>query len=66
MVAGDVVAGEHAPWHGNAADAAERISRGWLDEWGDEDPTPSAIVWLDNTQAGDAIARAVLAREEGE
>ena len=63
MVAGDVIAGEHVPWHGSAEEVAERISREWLDEWGEEVPTPGAIVWLDNTAAGDEIARAVLARE---
>jgi hypothetical protein len=66
MVAGDVVAGEHVPWHGSAGEVAERISREWLDEWGDDVPTPGSIVWLNNTPSGDALARAVLAREAGE
>lgn len=66
MVAGDIVAGEHVPWHGKAEEHAERIRREWLDEWGDEVPTPGAIVWLSNTSAGDEIARSVLAREAHE
>ncbi len=63
MVAGDIVAGEHVPWHGSAEAAAARICREWLDEWGKDVPTPGAIVWLCNTPAGDVIARAVLAGE---
>jgi hypothetical protein len=63
MVAGDIVAGEHVPWHGSEEEAAERIAGEWLDEWGDGVPTPGSIVWLNNTPAGDEIARAVLARE---
>ncbi|MGL5861543.1 MAG: hypothetical protein ACRCY9_09855, partial [Phycicoccus sp.] len=66
MVAGDVVAGGHVPWHGSAEEVAERISREWLDEWGVEVPTPGSIMWLDNTPAGDEIAHAVLAREARE
>lgn len=64
MVAGDIVGDQHVPWHGSPEEAAERIAREWLDEWGEEVPTPGAIVWLDNTPAGDVVARAVLAREE--
>jgi len=63
MVPGDIVGGDHVPWHGSAQETAERITREWVDEWGDEVPTPGAIVWLSNTEAGDEIARAVLARE---
>jgi len=37
-----------------------------LTEWADKDPDPGAIVWLDNTEKGDEIARAVLAREAGQ
>lgn len=65
MVAGDIVGGEHVPWHGSAGDALRRITSEWLDEWRDEIPTPGAIVWLANTAAGDEVAHAVLAREEG-
>jgi hypothetical protein len=57
MIAGDIVAGEHVPWHGTPQEAAERIAREWIDEWGVEVPTPGAIVWLRNTPAGDEIAR---------
>lgn len=64
MVAGDLLVDEHVPWHGSVEDVVERIAREWLDEWGDEVPTPGSIVWLDNTPAGDEIAHAVLARED--
>jgi hypothetical protein len=63
MVAGDIITGEHAPWHGSADDAVRRITQEWLDESGVDAPTPGAIVWLANTPAGDQRARAVLARE---
>lgn len=63
MIAGDIVEGDHVPWQTRAEEAAERIAREWLDEWGDEVPTPGAIVWLSNTAAGDEIARSVLERE---
>lgn len=63
MIAGDIVEGDHVPWQTSAEEAAERIAREWLDEWGDEVPTPGAIVWLSNTAAGDEIARSVLERE---
>lgn len=66
MVAGDLVGNEHVPWHGEPEEWVERIRQEWLDEWGDEVPTPGAIVWLNNTQAGDEVARDVLARESGE
>lgn len=66
MVAGDLVGSKHVPWHGEPQEWVERIRREWLDEWGDEVPTPGAIVWLGNTPAGDAVARDVLARETGE
>lgn len=66
MVAGDLVGSEHVSWHGEPQEWAERIRREWLDEWGDEVPTPGAIVWLNNTQAGDEVARDVLAREAGQ
>lgn len=64
MVAGDVVAGEFRPWQLSTADAIARISRSWIEEWGAHVPTPGAIAWLSNTQAGDDVARAVLAREK--
>jgi hypothetical protein len=66
MVAGDLVGSEYVSWHGEPQEWAQRIRREWLDEWGDEVPTPGAIVWLDNTLAGDDFARDVLAREAGE
>jgi len=66
MVAGDLVGSEHVPWHGKPEEWVRRIRQEWLDEWGDEVPTPGAIVWLCNTAAGDALARDVLARESVE
>lgn len=63
MIPGDIVDGKHLPWQGEPGEWLERIKREWRDEWGQGIPTPGAIVWLDNTPAGDAIARAVLTRE---
>jgi hypothetical protein len=65
MVAGDIVGNEHVPWHGDSEEWLERIRQEWLAEWGDVVPTPGAIVWLDNTPAGDQVAREVLDREAG-
>jgi hypothetical protein len=56
MVAGDLVGAEHVPWHGEADEWAERIRQEWMDEWGDDVPTPGAVVWLNNTKAGDEFA----------
>jgi hypothetical protein len=64
MVPGDIVDGAHVAWTCSAAEAVERIVNEWLTEWGDEVPTPGAIVWLANTPRADEIAHAVLAREE--
>ena len=66
MVAGDVMGSEHVLWHGEPEEWVRRIRQEWLDEWGDDVPTPGAIVWLCNTPAGDALACDVLARETGE
>lgn len=63
VTAGDIIANEHVQWHGDTDLWVERIRLVWLDEWRDEIPTPGAIVWLNNTQAGDQIACDVLARE---
>lgn len=63
MIAGDLLGNEHVPWHGTPEDWIDRIEREWRETWGDELPTPGAIVWLNNTPKGDAVARAVLARE---
>ena len=63
MVAGDIIGGKHVPWRCSAEEATARIRREWLDEWGDEVPTPGAITWLSNTAAGDEIAQSVLERE---
>lgn len=63
MVAGDVTGGVHVPWPVNPQEAADRIRRDWLAKWGDEVPTPGAIVWLSNTTKGDDLARSVLIGE---
>jgi hypothetical protein len=62
VVAGDVEGGVHRPWDCSPAEALMRIAERWA-EWGDEVPTPGAIVWLDLTEAGAAIGAAVLERE---
>ena len=63
MVPGYLFATYHLPWPCDAEEAAARIAQEWIDEWGDDVPTPGAIVWLNNTEAGDEVAQAVLARE---
>ncbi len=63
VVPGDISVGDHVPWQCSEGEAIERIVREWLDEWGEDVPTPGAIVWLDNTPAGDETARTVLRRE---
>jgi hypothetical protein len=63
VLAGSIVGGVHVPWTCSPGEAIERITREWLEEWGDEAPTPGAIVWLDSTPSGDEIGRAVLRRE---
>lgn len=65
MVPGDVDRDGHHPWPHSPGEAVERITREWLTEWADEIPTPGAIVWLANTEAGNEIGRQVLARESG-
>lgn len=66
MVAGDIVANDHVPWPGTVETTIDRITREWIDEWGTEIPTPGAVVWLNNTPAGDEIAHSVLRRERHE
>lgn len=63
MIPGDVDDQGHHPWPHPTGEAIERITRVWLTEWPHEVPAPGAIVWLANTEAGNAIARRVLARE---
>jgi len=63
MIAGDVDEHGHHPWPHSMGGAIERITRTWLTEWPDEIPTPGAIVWLANTEAGNRVGREVLARE---
>lgn len=63
-IAGDVDEQGHHPWPCSPGEAVERITREWVTEWRDEVPTPGAIVWLANTEAGNHLAEAVLAREQ--
>ncbi len=63
MVPGDLQDGVHITWDGDPDEWTARISREWIIEWGTKAPTPGAITWLNNTAAGDDIARAILARE---
>lgn len=65
MVPGDISDGRHLPWDCTDGEAMMRITREWVNDWGDQDPTPGAIVWLANTTAGDRIAHGVLCREHG-
>jgi hypothetical protein len=62
-VAGDVDEQGHHPWPCSPGEAIERITREWITEWSDEVPTPGAIVWFVNTDEGNRVAEAVLARE---
>jgi len=63
MLPGDYDRDGHHPWPHGVGDAIERVVREWLTEWTDEPPPPGAIVWLANTESGNAFARGVLARE---
>jgi hypothetical protein len=63
MIAGDVDEQGHHPWPHSPGEAIEQITRTSLAEWPDTTPTPGAIVWLANTEAGNRAGRAVLARE---
>ncbi|MGQ0824620.1 MAG: hypothetical protein ACT4OX_06255 [Actinomycetota bacterium] len=63
MVAGEYDGVAHRPWECSTGEAIDRIVEEWQ-TWGDDFPTPGAIVWLDLTPAGREIAEAVLAREQ--
>ncbi|MGH9170159.1 MAG: hypothetical protein ACRD0Z_04735 [Acidimicrobiales bacterium] len=63
MVPGDYDQGGHHAWPHSPGDAIERIAREWLNDSGDEAPTPGAIVWLANTESGNDVALRVLERE---
>jgi hypothetical protein len=63
MIAGDVDERGHHPWPHSPGDAIAQITRTWLAEWPDNIPRPGAIVWLANTETGNRVGRAVLARE---
>jgi hypothetical protein len=61
--AGDVDERGYHPWPYSPGESIERIAREWITSWRDEVPTPGAIVWLANTDAGTRVGEAVLARE---
>lgn len=63
VLAGEITEGAHEPWQCTQGEAVVRITREWL-RWGSEVPTPASIVWLANSDAGDAAARTALAKEE--
>ncbi len=63
VVAGDIDKDGFHQWGCSVGESIERITREWLCEWGDELPTPGAIVWLVNTELGNQVARRALARE---
>ena len=65
VLPGDIIEGAHVPWRLSSADSIERIVSTWLHEWKDEVPGPGSIVWLDNTAAGDELARAALNQGDG-
>lgn len=65
MVAGDVDEGRHIPWDLTASQAMTNIASEWERDWAGQVPTPGAVTWLANTEAGDRLAHAVLAREVG-
>jgi hypothetical protein len=62
-IAGEYNGTEHRAWECSSGEAVARIAEDWL-HWGDDAPTPGAIVWLDLTAAGREIGEAVLAREQ--
>lgn len=66
VVPGDVLDDGFHEWRLSATPAMARIREGWERDWGNEIPTPGAVVWLSNTPAGDGIARDVLTREAAE
>ncbi|MDI6024602.1 hypothetical protein QBL02_13755 [Leucobacter sp. UT-8R-CII-1-4] len=64
IIPGDLRGGEHCPWGCSTGDAIARITSEWINtQWPHEVPYPGAIVWFANTEAGNEIARAALARE---
>lgn len=63
MLPGDLSGGEHHPWDCSTGDAIKRITAEWLVYDSYDLPYPGAVVWLANTEAGNEIARAVLARD---
>lgn len=64
MVPGLLKDGKHVPWRISTADAIERISKEWLSRDPDDVSVFYAIVWMENTEIGDQLARAAFARGE--
>jgi hypothetical protein len=54
MVAGSYEEGGFVPWPCSTDEAIGRVAREWL-EWGVDQPTPGAIVWLENTEHGQEL-----------
>jgi predicted urease superfamily metal-dependent hydrolase len=61
VVIGDV-AGSHLPWDCSSGEAVLRVAQEWAQR---ENPfvMPGELFWLDATPAGEAIGKAVWARE---
>lgn len=64
MKPGVVAEGAFESWEMGAGEAVERIIREWL-ATGTRNLRPGDVAWLCNTEAGDALGRAVLEREAG-
>ncbi len=60
--AGEYDGVEHRPWECTPSEAIVRIAEEWQG-WGNDVPTPGAIVWLALTPIGRVMGEAVLARE---
>jgi len=65
MVAGELDEnGAFRSWDLPTGAAIERVIERWDRDWRGQVPTPGAVVWLCNTEAGDQLARDVLDRED--
>ena len=51
------------PWAMPAADALQRVRREWWDP--EKELHPGSIVWIDNTPAGDEVARSIESAQQG-
>ena len=62
MLPGDIAAGDHVPWEGSVGELVIRVAEAWH-EWGEEEPTPGAIVWLNLTELGESKAEVIAGRQ---